>query len=84
MRQLKTTQCAGFKKKGAWKKHYTMTLWNNEEEMKSFARSGAHAVAMKESAQIAKEIRSITIDADTFPKWRDATTLVEKGKVIRF
>ena len=32
-KQLKDTNCKGFKKKGFWTKHYTMTLWNNEEDL---------------------------------------------------
>mgnify|MGYP006240116879 CR=1 len=63
IRQLKTTNCKDFKKRGVWTKHYTMSLWNNEEEMKAFAYSGAHMEVMKTSKDIAKEIRSITIDA---------------------
>jgi hypothetical protein len=61
-----------------------MTLWNNEEEMKSFAYSGAHLEVMKTSKEIAKEIRSITIDAIELPNWKDAKTLLEKGKVIKY
>jgi hypothetical protein len=44
-----------------------MTLWENDKQMKEFARSGAHLKAMKDSAKIAKEIRTVTIDADKFP-----------------
>lgn len=83
-RQLKTTNCVAFKKQGLWKKHYTMTLWNSEEELKDFARSGAHLAAMKSSAEIAKEIRTLTMDADKLPSWKEAKTLLEKGKVYRY
>lgn len=84
VKQLQTSNYKGFKKKGFWTKHYTMTLWNNEEEMKSFARSDTHLKAMKESSKIAKEIRSITIDSAIFPTWKEAKTLLLKGKVYRF
>lgn len=84
IRQLKTTNCKDFKKRGVWTKHYTMSLWNNEEEMKAFAYSGAHMEAMKTSKDIAKEIRSITIDASKFPSWKEAKRLLEEGKVIRY
>ena len=83
-RQLKTTNCVAFKTQGFLKKHYTMTLWNSEAELKEFARSGAHLEAMKSSAQIAKEIRVITIDAEKLPSWKEAKTLVEKGKVYSY
>ena len=56
IRQLKATKCREFKKKGIWTKHYTMTLWNNEDELKEFAKSGTHLKAMKNGHKIAKEI----------------------------
>lgn len=83
-RQLKTTNCKQFKKHGFWTKQYTMTLWNSEEEMKAFAYSGAHLEVMKSSKEIAKEIRSITIDATELPNWKEAKKLLEGGKVIRY
>ena len=54
VKQLKTTDCLDFKKQGVWTLHYTMTLWENEEQLKKFARSGAQLKAMKDSAKIAK------------------------------
>lgn len=61
-----------------------MTLWNNEDELKDFARSGAHLDAMKTSEKIAKEIRTITIDSDNLPDWNEAKVLLQKGKVINY
>lgn len=84
IKQLKATSCKDFKKKGVWTKHYTMTLWNNEAELKTFAKSGAHLEAMKISNKIAKEIRTITIDADSLPHWKDAENLLQKGKAYQF
>jgi hypothetical protein len=83
-RQLKTTNCKEFKKRGIWTKHYTMTLWRNETELKEFAGSGAHLEAMKTSNRMAKEIRTITIDTDSLPHWTEAKKLLEKGKVYRY
>ena len=84
MRQLKATNYKAFKKKGFWTTHYTMTLWENEEQRKEFARSGAHLTAMKDSRKIAKEIRSITIDGETLPNWKEAKKILEKAKVIKY
>lgn len=84
LKQLNTTNCKEFKKRGFWTTHYTMTLWNSEEELKAFARSGAHLEAMKNSAKIAKEIRTITIDTEKLPDWTEAKALLEKGKVITY
>ncbi|MFZ1806307.1 MAG: DUF3291 domain-containing protein [Cyclobacteriaceae bacterium] len=84
IKQLKVTDCKDFKKKGAWTIHYTMTLWNNENDLKEFARSGAHLEAMKSSKQIAKEIRTITIDTDALPDWKEAKKLLEGAKVLKY
>lgn len=84
LKQLKTTNSADFKKRGIWTKHYTMSLWHNEQEMRAFATSGAHLDAMKLSRKIAKEIRTITIDADKLPDWKTAIALLEKGKVYKY
>jgi hypothetical protein len=84
IKQLKTTDCKDFKKKGFWTTHYTMTLWNSEDELKYFAKSGAHLNAMKSSKQIAKEIRTITIDAERLPQWKEAIELLKQGKVYKY
>lgn len=84
VRQLKSTNCKEFKSKGFWTKHYTMTLWDNENEMKEFAISGAHLEGMKASKKISKEIRTITIDATELPNWNEAKNILSNGKVIKF
>ncbi len=82
--QLKATNYKDFKKKGFWTTHYTMTLWNNETELKAFAKSGAHLEAMKASSKIAKEIRTVTVDGDTLPGWKEAETLLKNGDVYKY
>jgi heme-degrading monooxygenase HmoA len=59
-----------------------MTLWNNESDLREFSKSGAHLAAMKNGSQIAKEIRTITIETDTLPNWKEAMRLLEEGNVI--
>jgi hypothetical protein len=61
-----------------------MSLWQSEADMKAFAKSGAHLEAMKSSARIAKEIRSVTIDAEELPSWEEAKELLKTGRVMRF
>lgn len=75
--QLKSSNCIEFKKKGSWKKHYTMTLWRNENDMKAFVYSDAHIRAIKNSKKITKEIRTLTIEAYTMPSWKGALVLLE-------
>lgn len=84
VRQLKTTNCKAFKKKGIWTKHYTMTLWNSESELKAFAQSGAHLEAMKASKLLAKEIRTITYETDALPSWDEAKKRLESATILRF
>lgn len=82
IKQLHKTDCLGMKKRGIWTKHYTMTLWKDEQQLKAFAGSGAHLEAMKAGKEIAKEIRTLTIDADTFPDWKTAKELLKTAKPI--
>ena len=52
--------------------HYTLTQWKTEEDLKRFARSGAHLTAMKKSSELASEIRTYTYVADQLPNWKEA------------
>lgn len=83
--QLKATNCVEFKKQGVWTLHYTMTLWSSEQDLKTFAMSGEHLKAMQKSKNLAKEIKTLTIDADQMPDWETAKKLLdEQGKTIRY
>jgi hypothetical protein len=83
--QLKKTNYAGFKSTGFWTMHYTMSIWKNEQDMKMFARSGAHLEAMKKSATLAKEIRTLVVHANALPTWKGAKQMLKnEGKVLSF
>lgn len=85
MRRLRDTTCRSYKAQGFWTKHYTMTLWESIENLKSFAKSGAHLDAMKRSAAISKEIRTLTAGASALPSWKEAKVMLFKdGKMLRF
>lgn len=84
MKQLKASEYKAFKKSGFWTKHYTMTLWNSDEELKAFANNGAHLEAMKNSARIAKEIKTITLNSDKLPSWKEAKQLLDSAKPMTF
>jgi len=65
--------------------HYTMTLWKNEEDLKTFAASGAHREAMQKGANIAREIRTLTLDAEQLPDWKTAKTMLhQQGKTVQY
>lgn len=84
VRQLKSSKNQGYKSRGFWKKHYTMTLWNDDIEMREFASSGAHLDAIKISSVIASEIHTITIESEGFPSWKNAKEILKKGKVFKY
>lgn len=83
--QLKGSAVVKFKSRGFWTTHYTMTLWNNEEEMREFAYQGAHMDAMKKSKKFAKIIRTLTLPQGEMPAWTEAKVLLkEKGRELRY
>ncbi len=85
MRQMKTTNHKAFKKTGFWTTHYTMSLWENKEDMQAFARSGAHLESMKKTADLAKRLVTLSIETDTLPDWKTAKArLNNEGKVLNF
>lgn len=86
VKQCKTeTGFIKMKNTGFGYNHYTLSLWKTEENLKRFARSGAHLIAMKMSRSIATEIRTYTYKADEMPAWREAKALLaEKGKVLKY
>ena len=65
--------------------HYTISAWENEAEMKEFARSGAHREAMRAGGEISVEIRTYTFEGPAMPTWKEARKLLfEKGKIVSF
>lgn len=86
MKQLQQSSgLSGQKNTGIWTKHYTITMWENEEVMKAFAHSGPHLEAMKKSKEIASEIRTHVVEVQEMPTWKDAKKqLMTDGKVLTF
>ena len=85
LKQLKAGPSKGIKTTGIGLTHYTMSLWETEKDMHDFYKSGAHLEAMKKSKKIAREIRTLTLEADDFKDWKTAKTLLkEQGKILRF
>lgn len=63
--------------------HYTLSVWETEEDLRHFAREGAHLSAMKKSSALATEVRTYTYLSDTWPGWKEAKVrLLEKGRVL--
>lgn len=73
------------KKRGFWKKHYTLSAWNSVEDYRNFARTGHHLQAMKDSGKYARQIIIYHMEAEQLPDWKTAIQLLhEKGKVYSF
>lgn len=73
------------KNTGFGKDHYTLSVWQSTEDLKRFAKTGAHAVAMRSSKELSTEIRIYTYTSDTIPDWKEAKALLmEKGKILNF
>jgi len=85
IKQMKSTAVVQYKSTGLWTTHYTMSLWNNKEDMQAFARSGAHLEAMKQSAKLAKEIKTLSIETDALPDWKTAKEKIQgEGKSLKY
>jgi heme-degrading monooxygenase HmoA len=71
--------------KGLGYTHYTISVWNNEADLRAFARSGAHLKAMKESSKIATRVTTYTYQTEIIPDLASAKKLLkEKGKVLTY
>jgi hypothetical protein len=74
-----------FRNTGFGYRHYTLTVWASDEGIDDFARSGAHAKAMRWSKRIAREIRTHTYRSETIPTWNEVRALLsETGRVYSF
>lgn len=86
VRQIKSQP--GFvrmKNTGVGYNHYTLSVWQDENSMKAFARTGAHLEAMKIGASLAHEIRTLSYYGDEVPSWREVKAMLkEKGRVISY
>ena len=51
---------------------YTMTLWENENEINDFYRNGTHLKAMKQSKTFSQKIQSLRIHNEDLISWKEA------------
>ncbi|MEZ4360178.1 MAG: hypothetical protein R3B48_08355 [Kofleriaceae bacterium] len=84
-KQLREMDCKGYRMRAILKDVYTMTMWETEEQMIRFARSGAHLESMKSTARLGSQFRSVTFEASAMPPWKEAIAKLEKdGKVVNY
>lgn len=75
--ELKQTNCVKHKIAGSWnfKVWYTMTLWENENDLNNFYRNGTHLEAMKQSKSFSSKIKSLRLNKDDLIDWKEAKKL---------
>jgi hypothetical protein len=77
IKELKQSKCKKYKVTGNWnlKVWYTMTLWENENEINDFYRNGTHLEAMKKSKTFSSKIQSHRIQNENLISWMEAKKL---------
>ena len=65
--------------------HYTLSVWETADDVKSFAHSGAHLQAVEITRELASEVTIYTFESDLVPTWKDLIRLLkEKGRRIHY
>jgi hypothetical protein len=75
--ELKQSNCKKHKVTGNWnlKVWYTMTLWENENDINDFYRNGTHQEAIKQSGNFSSKIQSYRIQKEDLMNWKEAKKL---------
>ena len=80
MGTIKTQKCLWSSTSGLWLNHYTMTVWENEEDMKAFVVSKEHKAAMAKTKAMASSVKFYKAEMKQKPSWKEAKRLLhEKG-----
>lgn len=74
IKDLQQTNCKKYKVTGNWnlKTWYTMTLWENENDINDFYRNGTHLEAMKQSKTFSSKIELKRKSHDQLMNWKEA------------
>jgi hypothetical protein len=77
IKDLKLSKCKKHKVTGNWnlKAWYTMTLWENENDINDFYRNGIHLEAMKQSKTFSSKIQSKRKYYEDLMGWNEAIKL---------
>ena len=75
--ELKLSKNKNYKITGGWNLRYwyTMTLWENENDINDFYRNGTHLEAMKQSKTFSSKIQSKRIHKKNLISWKEAKKL---------
>lgn len=74
IKELQQSKCKKYKITGEWnlKVWYTMTLWENEDDLNQFYRHGTHLEAMKQSKTFSSHIKSCRTEDNDLINWPEA------------
>ena len=75
--ELKRSKCTSFKITGSWnfKSWYTMTLWENENDLLQFIASETHLKAMQQSRSFSNNIQLKRLHKNELISWNEAKRL---------
>jgi hypothetical protein len=57
--------------------YFTLTVWDNKEDMFRFRNGGAHLEAMKDIKSMAKKAKSASWETDEMPGWKQADKIIK-------
>lgn len=74
IKELQQSNCKNHKLTSSWnlKVWYTMTLWENEQDINEFYRKDTHLEAMKQSKNFSSKIQSHRIQKEDLMSWKEA------------
>ncbi|KAB1158132.1 hypothetical protein [Flavobacterium luteum] len=74
IKELQQSKCKKHKVTGSlnFKVWYTMTLWENENDITDFYRNGTHLEAMKQSKSFSSKIQSKRVENMDLLNWKEA------------
>jgi hypothetical protein len=77
IKELQLSNCKKHKVTGSWnlKVWYTITLWENENDLNVFYRNGTHLEAMKQSKKFSSKIQSHRKQNEDLMSWKEAKKL---------
>lgn len=55
---------------------YTLTAWDNKENLQHFKNTGAHKKAMKDIGRLSSRYKTLIWEGDTIPNWQQAKQLL--------
>jgi hypothetical protein len=75
--ELQQANCKKHKVAGSWNGRvwYTMTLWENENDIDAFYHNGTHLAAMKQSGKFSSKIESRRTQNEDLIRWKEAKKL---------